>query len=129
MKYAIVKNGSNQLKIAEGDKIRLLGSVTKPKLEILFFSDGDNVLMDKSQLSDVKITTKSLQEGRGRKLLVGRYKAKSRYDKLRGFRTQYTEFLVSGIEYGKSDNKKEEKEKPVRKTAAKKLDKKEDGAV
>ncbi len=133
MKYAIVKAGSNQLKVFEGDKIKLLGSMTKPDLEVLFFSDGNKAIMDKAKLGDVKITTELIKEGKTRKIVVGRYKSKSRYDKNRGFRAQYTEFKVSKIDFGKtnkSESASEEDAKPVKKisksTTTKKLSKKED---
>lgn len=108
MKYAIVKNGSTQLKIHEGDKVKVLGYTDKPDFEVLFFSDGKDVILDGDKLKEVKISSKPVKQGRERKLVVGRYKSKSRYDKQRGFRAQYSEFLISSIEMGKGTAKSEE---------------------
>jgi large subunit ribosomal protein L21 len=124
MKYAIVKNGSNQLKIHEGDKVRVMGFTDKADFEVLFFSDGKDVILDGEKLKEVNIISEPVKQGRERKLVVGRYKSKSRYDKQRGFRAQYSEFIISGIEMGKapakaevkSEAKTEEKEKAEKKT-------------
>ncbi len=110
MKYAIIKTGSSQLKIQEGDKIKVLGFTDKPDFEVLFYSDGKDVILDGDKLKDVSINSKSLSQGRERKLTVGRFKSKSRYDKQRGFRAQFTEFLISSISLGKADKKSESNE-------------------
>jgi large subunit ribosomal protein L21 len=112
MKYAIIKSGSSQLKVAEGDKIKVLGHTEKPSFEVLFFSDGSKIFTAKADLKNVKISSSVLGIGRERKISVGRFKAKSRYDKTRGFRAEFTEVLISKITFG-SEKASEEKESTV----------------
>jgi large subunit ribosomal protein L21 len=108
MKYAIIKSGSSQLKVSEGDKIRVLGHTEKPSFEVLFFSDGSKIFTDKSDLKSVKITSSVTATGRERKINVGRFKAKSRYDKTRGFRAEFTEVTISKITFGTEKEAKTE---------------------
>lgn len=108
MKYAIIKSGSSQLKVAEGDTIKVLGHTEKPSFEVLFFSDGSKIFTAKNDLKNVKITSSVLGTGKSRKINVGRFKAKSRYDKTRGFRAEFTEVNISKITFGT------QKEEPVK---------------
>ena len=78
MKYAIIKSGSSQLKIAEGDTIKILGHTDKPSFEVLFFNDGGKIYTGKNDLKSVKITSSVVGTGKSRKINVGRFKAKSR---------------------------------------------------
>ncbi len=121
MKYAIVKNGSGQDKITEGAKIKVLGTTTKPSFEVLYFVDGANVITDKNVLKEVHIESQVLDHFRTRKLVVGRFKSKSRYDKQNGFRAEYTNVLISSIGMGGKKAEKIEK--------AEKADKSEKTAV
>ena len=117
MKYAIIKSGSNQLKIAEGDTIKVLGHTDKPSFEVLFFNDGSKIFTCKDDLKNVKVAFSVVAAGKSRKINVGRFKAKSRYDKTRGFREQFTEVNISKISFGAE--KKEIAKKVKEKTKAK----------
>lgn len=120
MKYAIIKSGSSQLKISEGDKIKVLGHTDKPIFEVLFFNDGSKIFTGKDDLKNVKVAFSILGTGKSRKINVGRFKAKSRYDKTRGFREQFTEVNITNISFG--DEKKESVKKAVvKKTVTKKV--------
>lgn len=95
--FAIIETGGKQYRVRKGDTIRV---------EKLDGQDGDAVVFDKVLLSvgndmelgapflaGAKVTGKILLSGRGKKIEVLKYKAKSRYRKLRGHRQPYT--LVS----------------------------------
>ena len=122
MTYAIAKFGSQQIKLVEGETIKIMGHVEKPSFEVLFFTDGKNSFTDKADLKEVKVSTSVVAQARGRKLIVGRFKSKSRYDKTRGYRDTFTKLLISGISFkgeAISSPKEEVKKAPKKRTATK----------
>ena len=100
MKYAIIRVGGKQYKVAEKDEI-LVDKITDPKKidpEVLLFADDGKVKVGKPVLKDVKIKIKILAEmEKGEKIEVYKFKAKSRYRKHTGFRPQYTRLLIEKI--------------------------------
>jgi large subunit ribosomal protein L21 len=98
MKYAIIKIKGHQYKVSEGEEILVdrLGS-DKAEPEVLLIVDGDKVQIGKPTLKEAKIKIKTLKEEKGEKIRVLKYKAKSRYRKVRGFRPQYTRLLIEKI--------------------------------
>lgn len=97
MTFAIIKVGSKQYKITEGDTLKLQGFIEMPKYEVLSVFDGKNLISDKSQLVEYKVGFVKESAGRDRKISVGRYKSKSRYDKTNGYREQYSKFVVKAL--------------------------------
>jgi large subunit ribosomal protein L21 len=98
MKYVILRISGHQYKVSEGQEIlvdKLKGGKLVP--EVLLFTDGEEVLVGKPVLNEVKVNLKVLGEEKGEKIDVRKYKAKSRYRKHIGFRPQYTRLLVEKI--------------------------------
>ena len=120
MRYAVLKLGSIQYKVSEGDLIKVAGTNDKPKFEVLFFSDKGKAVFDKDALKEVKVAISSEGTARGRKLRVGRFKAKSRYDKVRGYRDTFTNIRVDSILFG-AEEKAEKPAKVEKKTVEKKI--------
>jgi len=103
MAFAIVETGGKQYKIAEGD------SFTVEKLKD--HKEGDTVTFDKVLLVDDGKTTTvgtpyidgatvevELQEtGKGRKLYIQKFKAKSRYKRRLGHRQPFSKVSVKKI--------------------------------
>jgi len=94
---AIVKIGSSQYTVTPGQ--RLL--VDRPQVDgVLMVVDGASVTVGKPSIADAVVQFKVLREVKGKKVRVGKYKAKSRERKVRGFRAQYTEILIEDIYIG-----------------------------
>jgi large subunit ribosomal protein L21 len=103
MAFAIVETGGKQYKVAEGDVF----SVEKLKGH----KEGDTVIFDKVLLIDNGTTTKIgtpyiegatveielKEEGKGKKLHIMKYKAKSRYKRRVGHRQPYSKVSVTNI--------------------------------
>ncbi|KKQ75963.1 MAG: 50S ribosomal protein L21 [Candidatus Woesebacteria bacterium GW2011_GWB1_38_5b] len=97
MKYAVIRLGGHQHKIAEGTEItvdRLHGDINP---EVLLLVDESRVKVGKPVLKDVKVILKTLGDLKGPKLDVFKYKAKSRYRKHIGFRPHLTKILVEKL--------------------------------
>lgn len=99
MKYAVIRIQGKQYKVSEGQEI-LVDKMNDLKVvpEVLLYVDGEDVLVGKPVLSDVKVKIKVVTElEKGEKLDIYRFKSKSRYRKHTGFRPQYTRLLIEKI--------------------------------
>ena len=97
MKYAVIKTQGRQYKVAEGDEI-LVDKVTGDiKIETLMFVNEDEVKLGKPIIEKAVIKAKVIEELKGDKLYVQKYKAKSRYRKKIGFRPVFTKIKIEKI--------------------------------
>ena len=99
--YAIIVSGGKQLKVSEGDIV---------KVEKLTAEKGDSVTFDQviavsddgklSVAGDVKsarVTGTVLEQGKEKKVIVFRYKPKSGYRKKNGHRQPFTRVKIDKI--------------------------------
>ena len=102
MKYAVVKIGGRQYKVAEGEEI-LVDKLADPKKfesEVLLVSDGEKVNVGKPLVKGAKVAFKVIKdEEKGEKVEVYKFKAKSRYRRHTGFTPRFTRLLVQSITF------------------------------
>ncbi len=123
-KYAVIKLGSKQYLVHEGDEIELERQKSPLKIDVLLYADGSDVIIGDPYLSVVSVKTSVLEEKLGKKVRVARFKKKSRYDKVKGHRQPISVVKIDKI--SNSEKKKEDKEETVKKdikTSAKKVEK------
>ncbi|MGO1539038.1 MAG: 50S ribosomal protein L21 [Leucobacter sp.] len=101
MVYAVVRAGGRQEKVEVGSIItvnRVAGDA-KGKLELpaVLFVDGDQVTTDAAKLSKIKVTAEVLDDLRGPKIVIQRYKNKTGYKSRQGHRQDLTRLKVTGI--------------------------------
>ncbi|GAA1719485.1 50S ribosomal protein L21 [Propioniferax innocua] len=100
--YAIVRSGGRQHKVAVGDVVEIdkvadeVGSSLK--LQPLLLVDGDTVTSDRGALDKASVTAEVLDESKGPKIRIVRYKNKTGYRRRVGHRQRYTRVKVTGIE-------------------------------
>ena len=99
--YAIVKAGGRQEKVTVGETItvdridaKTGASVSFPALLVV---DGANVTTDPKVLSGVKVTGEVIDEVKGPKIDILRYKNKTGYRRRQGFRSQLTRVKITAI--------------------------------
>lgn len=95
MKYAVVRLGGRQFRIAGGQKLTVDcfdGKIS----EVLLFVDGEEVRIGKPLVEGIKVKTKVLEEGKV-KTEIRRFKAKSRYRKKMGHKQPVTKVLIEKI--------------------------------
>ena len=78
-----------RLDVAEGNAIELD--------RVLFIADGDKVMVGKPILDGAKVMATSQGEGKGKKIIVLKYKPKVRYRKKTGHRQLYTRLVIDKI--------------------------------
>ena len=103
--YAIVKAGGRQEKVAVGDVLLVdrLNAATGASVSFpaLLVVDGGKVTTDSEALAKVKVTAEVLEEVKGPKVTILRYKSKTGYRRRQGFRAKQTRVKVTGISAGK----------------------------
>jgi len=101
--YAIVQTGGKQYRVASGDKIRvekLPGDVGDEVLldDVLMLSIDGEISVGAPTIDGAKVTTEVVAVGKDKKIVVFKYKAKTRYRRKNGHRQPYTELKVTGIQ-------------------------------
>ena len=98
--YAIIATGGKQYKVAEEDIIRVEKLDAEVGSEVTF----DNVIAvsaDKlkvgKDVANVTVTATVMDQARGKKVVVYKYKRKSGYHKKNGHRQAYTEVKINKI--------------------------------
>ncbi|MEN9752350.1 MAG: hypothetical protein RL670_41, partial [Actinomycetota bacterium] len=100
MVYAVVRAGGRQEKVAVGTILtidRIKGENGKIQLPALLLVDGDKVTTDASALAKVKVTAEVLNDLRGPKIIIQKYKNKTGYKKRQGHRSELTRVKVTEI--------------------------------
>ncbi|EKE00215.1 MAG: RplU [uncultured bacterium] len=95
-KYAVVKIGGKQLKISEGDTFQIEHQADV-KFDVLAFNDGSGVDLGTPLLKDVVVKASVLEEVKSKKVRVARFRAKSRYDKVKGHRQVMSVIKITDI--------------------------------
>ena len=101
VKYAVVKIGGSQYKIKEGDEIEVDRlSVDEEEVEfgnVFLLVDEGKVAIGSPSVAGIKVKAKILSQFKGDKVRVARFKAKSRYRKVKGFRPSLTKIKIESI--------------------------------
>ncbi|MCX6779384.1 MAG: 50S ribosomal protein L21, partial [Candidatus Magasanikbacteria bacterium] len=95
--FAVIQTGGKQYLVQEGQILKIekiegeKGAKVKfPEVLLLANEDGTDVKMGKPHL-DVKVEGEILEQGRGDKVLVIKFKRKVRYTRRHGHRQAYTQ--------------------------------------
>ena len=103
--FAIVETGGKQYRVHEGDTIRV---------ESLEGDEGDTVSLDLVKLVSLngetsvgtpnvegaKVQAEVVNKGKGKKIVVFKYKAKTRYRRKNGHRQNFTDLRITDISVG-----------------------------
>ena len=101
--YAIIKTGGKPYRVQEGDNIFVEKLASDVDSEVVFdqvlavVNDGD-VKVGSPVVEGAKVTAKVLEQGKEKKVLVFKYKAKSDYRRRQGHRQPYTKVVIEKIE-------------------------------
>ena len=95
---AIIESGGKQYLVSKGDKIQVEKLPGEAGAKITFnkvlFSNGQ---IGKPYLSGQAVEGKILKQGRGKKIHVLKYKAKSKYRRKIGARQHFTEVEITKV--------------------------------
>jgi large subunit ribosomal protein L21 len=100
--YAIIETGGKQYQVSKGDIIRveLLDAEVDSTIEIdkvLAYHDGKKLHIGMPFVEGKKISCKVLEHGKGKKIVVFRYKAKKNVRVKKGHRQPYTKLQIEAF--------------------------------
>ncbi|OHA74643.1 MAG: 50S ribosomal protein L21 [Candidatus Wildermuthbacteria bacterium RIFCSPLOWO2_01_FULL_48_35] len=99
---AVIKTGGKQYIVSPGQKIRIEKlDVAEGKEvvfpEVLVLEKQNKVEIGAPLVEGAKVTGKVLRQGKGKKVIVFKYKSKTRYKKRKGHRQPFTEVEITKI--------------------------------
>lgn len=99
--YAIIRTGGKQYKVQSGDELTVekldLEAGEQVSFEVLLYSDGDKVTVGKPVVDGVVARAEVVGHGKGKKVIVFKYKPKKNYRKKQGHRQPYTTVKIVSI--------------------------------
>lgn len=101
--YAIIKTGGKQYRVSEGDSI-FVEKLEAAEGEVVTFdeviavSKEDALVVGNPFVEGAKVTAKVEKQGKARKILVFKYKAKANYRRRQGHRQPFTKVVIEKIE-------------------------------
>lgn len=102
---AVIKTGGKQYLISPGDKLDIeklkdkkVGEVISFK-EVLLLHDEKKkkTVIGKPFIEKAKVTAKVIEQGKAKKIVIFKYKAKKRYQKKKGHRQPFTKIEITDI--------------------------------
>ena len=125
--YAIIESCGRQYKVSEGDVVFFEKLDVEEGKKVTFdsvvlVSDDKKVEVGAPYVKGVKVEGKVVAHGKGKKIIVYKYKAKKNYRRTQGHRQPYTKVEITKIKTAteKAESKAEVKETAEKKTTAKK---------
>jgi len=100
--YAIIETGGKQYKVSPGqtidvERLDVAEGDTVELDRVLLIADGDKVAVGTPTVNGAKVIATSKGEGKGKKIIVFKYKPKVRYRKKTGHRQLYTRLTIDKI--------------------------------
>ena len=98
--YAIIATGGKQYKVSEGDTIcveKLDAEVDSTVTFDQVLAVGGDSLKVGADVASSTVSATVLEQGRGKKVIVYKYKPKSGYHKKNGHRQAYTKVKIDSI--------------------------------
>ncbi|MEM8738136.1 MAG: 50S ribosomal protein L21 [Planctomycetota bacterium] len=106
--YAIIEDSGTQIKVSEGDVIKvdirdLAEDASSVRFDRVMFvgdpeaGEGDGSRIGAPLLEGVSVTADILEEGRGEKISVVKFKRRKTYKRMKGHRQNYLKVQITGI--------------------------------
>ncbi|GAB7386544.1 50S ribosomal protein L21 [Bacillaceae bacterium] len=100
--YAIIETGGKQYKVQEGDELYIEKLHAEPGESVVFdrvlaVAKEDGFIAGNPTVNGATVTAKVEKHGKGRKIIVFKYKAKKNYRRKQGHRQPYTKVVIEKI--------------------------------
>lgn len=117
MEYAVIKSGGKQYKVSQGDTLEVdkikNGDKKSVNFDVLLVVNEGKVNVGNPLVKGATVEATIIEEKKGEKIKIRRFKAKSRYRRTTGFRAQKSVVKIDKIDFG---SKKTEDTKSEAKT-------------
>ena len=98
--YAIIATGGKQYKVAEGDVLKVEKLAAEVGETVTFdqvLAVSDETLKVGEDVANVTVNATVMEQGKGKKVIVYKYKRKTGYHKKNGHRQAYTQVKIDKI--------------------------------
>ncbi len=98
--YAIIATGGKQYKVSEGDVIRVEKLDAEAGNTVTFdnvIAVSNDSLKVGADVANASVSATVMEQGRGKKVIVYKYKRKTGYHKKNGHRQAYTQVKIDKI--------------------------------
>lgn len=115
--YAIIESGGKQHKVVEGEVLRLEkldaeAGATVNFSNVLLLAMDDKVTIGAPYVENAQVVAEVVEQGRGEKIRIVKFKRRKHHQKSTGHRQYYTEVKITGIEMGAKAKPKAAKAEP-----------------
>ena len=102
--YAIIQTGGKQYRVSEGDVIYVEKLADEPPEtytfnEVLAVSKGDELVVGTPLVEGASVEASVVKNGKAKKIMVFKYKAKKNERRRKGHRQPYTKLQITGIKF------------------------------
>jgi large subunit ribosomal protein L21 len=96
---AVIASGGKQYLVEKDQtlELELLGDAKKAEFDVLLLIDGDKVSVGAPHVAGTKVHAEVLEEVKGDKLKILKFKAKKRVKSLTGHRQHYSQVKITKI--------------------------------
>jgi large subunit ribosomal protein L21 len=100
--YAVIATGGKQYRVEQGETIEVekLGVEAGSTVEfgeVLLVADGESVQVGAPHVAGAKVTAEVVDEKKGPKLIIYKYRRRKGYRRKTGHRQTYTRLKITGI--------------------------------
>ena len=100
---AVIKTGGKQYIVSPGKKLKIEKLAQEEGSEVVFnevllLENGTDIEIGTPFIEGAKVTGKLLEQGKAKKVVVFKFKAKKRERKKRGHRQPFSEIEITGID-------------------------------
>lgn len=100
--YAIIETGGKQYRVQEGDvlfieKLNVEAGDAVDFDKVLAVSNGEELTIGSPIVEGAKVSATVEKNGKGKKVIIYKYKAKKDYRKKQGHRQPYTKVVINKI--------------------------------
>ncbi len=103
--YAVIRTGGKQYRVSPGQRVKVerLEGAAGDRItfdDVLLVQGGGDVAVGSPTVESASVSGEIVEQGRGRKIRVFKYKNKTRYRRLRGHRQLHTAVRVDEVSLG-----------------------------
>jgi large subunit ribosomal protein L21 len=99
--YAVIKTGGKQYRVAKGDKIfveKLPGNVGDAvSFDQVLMLGGESLKLGKPLVAGAKVEAKILEQDRGKKVIIFKFRRRKNYHRKTGHRQPYTALEITNV--------------------------------
>ena len=100
--YAVIRTGGKQYKVHEDQilKVEKLEGTEGSQIEfddVLMYSDGETITLGDPKVESASVKAHIMDQGKGKKTLVFKYKRRKGFRRMKGHRQFYTDIKIDSI--------------------------------